>query len=230
MKKLFLILATIAYIAISCEKDKLINKTKLTLTTGDTFLLTYDGDGIWTSDQPLIASVDSTGIVTAERVGITRIRINQSTCNITVKPRYNTFTEPYLNLYAKPDDVKNVMKSLGFVLNHDFDDNDMLWSRSFSFKKDGFMGTWLFSYYDENYDFETNPSHGISAQEQNTSRHDEVINFLKERYIPIDYTIMPSNAKFFNIDSTMKIQCILRQYATSLYYFPIDQQGWMQND
>lgn len=88
----------IAVCAISCSMDGSVSKlseTDISLTAGDSKQLQYKGKCRWSSDEPLIASVED-GLITANRVGITYINANSSACRVEVCPKYTTYIEPFL--------------------------------------------------------------------------------------------------------------------------------------
>jgi len=77
-------------------------------------------DGVWTSDNQLIASV-SNGIVKAERVGQTTIRNGSKSFKVTVNGKYNTFKEPCLQWGASKSTVKSFMS--GYTLQSEDDES-----------------------------------------------------------------------------------------------------------
>ncbi len=120
MKKHFFTLVPIAVMLlfiISCSKDddggaaSGLNRTDITLYASEEFKLTYSGGScVWSSDNDLIAKVEN-GVVTAKHVGTTLIHANNSTCQVTVIPRYMTYTEPCLLWGASKSKVINFMAS-----------------------------------------------------------------------------------------------------------------------
>lgn len=121
-----IVLAFIASV-LSCSKDEekepSLNKTKITLYVDETEKLTYIGNDecTWSSDNSRVANVNN-GLVTAMHVGVTIIHANDLTCEVTVKPRYTSFTEPSLEFSSSKSEVKRQMS--GYTLKSE--DNTML--------------------------------------------------------------------------------------------------------
>ena len=91
-----------------------LNKSSITLYVDETSTLTYSGgDCTWKSENALVASV-ANGVVTGKHVGETTIYANSLACKVTVKPRYTSFTEPYMGWGASQATVKSYMS--GYTL------------------------------------------------------------------------------------------------------------------
>lgn len=113
----------------SCSKDDdeeaplpTLDKTNITLYVDETSQITYSGSDkcIWSSENSLIAEVEN-GVVTAQHVGTTIIHANGLSCNVTVKPKYTSFTEPYLEWGSNMATVKKHMS--GYTLKTEDSDN-----------------------------------------------------------------------------------------------------------
>lgn len=120
MKKLFLLWAIIMpFIFCSCgdEKDE-PSYPNITLVAGEKYKIDAATSITITSDEPLIASVEN-GVVTAKRVGETRINVGSRHFEVKVTPRYNTFTEPYMKWGASKSDVKAAMAKYKLYLDQD---------------------------------------------------------------------------------------------------------------
>ena len=88
-----------------------LDKTSLTLYVGESSILKYSGGNCsWASDNSLIASVVD-GVVTANHIGTTTIHANNSTCSVTVKPKYTSYTEPYMGWGSTKSVVKSQMSN-----------------------------------------------------------------------------------------------------------------------
>ena len=123
MKKLLIILsfvfATLTFVSCGSDKEDEPNYPNKTMMAGETYTIPGK-NGVWTSDNQLIASV-SNGIVTAERVGETTIRNGLKSFKVTVTGKYNTFKEPCLKWGASKSTVKSFMS--GYTLQSEDDEN-----------------------------------------------------------------------------------------------------------
>lgn len=169
--KQVLLLAFISLFIVSCSSDeKKLNLNQLSLTAGQSSKLIYDGICTWSSDEPLIAEVDETGNVTANRVGETTIRANDETCLVKVNPQFHTYMEPCMNWGASEYEISNYMKG---YQNLGKDDNTL----SFS----DYNNEFVYMYILEN--------NSLSSSVIGTSfmkNGEEVIDFLMERYVPVE--------------------------------------------
>lgn len=112
-----LLCTAISFCFLSCSKDEecSINTTSISLTSDGTYALIVSpsGDG-WTfeSENDLIASVSSTGLITANYVGTTTIIVKNEAkgfsakCTVTVNPIYLMFREPSTNFGATKSTIK----------------------------------------------------------------------------------------------------------------------------
>ena len=127
---LMLLILASAYVT-SCSKDDdgdkeeiinaTLNKTSVTLYVDETSVLTYSGGKCtWSTDNYLVAEVDN-GVVKAKHVGETTIHANDLTCKVTVKPKYNTYKEPFMGWGSSKSTVKNNMA--GYTLKGEDDTN-----------------------------------------------------------------------------------------------------------
>lgn len=99
MKKSILLLQVIilAVFVLSCKEDnedgvlntppmETLDETSIVITIGEEVKLTYSGDDcIWQSEEPAVAIVRGDGYVTGVEVGKTKIRANNSICEVQVK-------------------------------------------------------------------------------------------------------------------------------------------------
>ncbi len=127
MKKvmLFFIAAICLTTFIGCEKDKdvelplTLKSTSTTLTSSQTFNITVTPDTVgctYESENDLIASVSTNGLITAKRVGETNIVVKNNKKNftskfkVTVTPKYSMYKEPYLVFGSTKAAIKNYEK------------------------------------------------------------------------------------------------------------------------
>lgn len=178
MKKLFVLIVVLgvcSYFFSSCSKDEkkeslgLLQK-ELTLTAGQSRQLTYDGECVWSSDEPLIAEVDEYGIVTAKRVGKTLIHAGNDLCDVTVNPKYYTYIEPITEWGITESDIKDLMKGHKVMSSTDG------WVM---FEGSGIITSYL-------YIFENDKLSGSIAVSDILLHGEEITNFLLERYVTID--------------------------------------------
>ena len=168
-----LILATCIGFSSCSEEDEpqiaKLNKSTLTLYAGSSEKLSYTGGSCsWSSDAPLIASVNNNGVVEANRVGTTTIRANNANCRVTVKPQYTMYTEPRMNWNASMATVKSLMS--GYNLSE---------SSSSRLTYDGKGNVFAYTY-----SFENGKLSG-SAMGIYLSNADYIGNFIAERYVPV---------------------------------------------
>ncbi|WP_294177704.1 Ig-like domain-containing protein [Coprobacter sp.] len=197
-----LLLAVTGFAFVSCDKDdddepdsKKLNLNEITLEAGQTTKLIYNGDCSWSSDQPLIASVDEEGNVTAERVGETYIKANNETCKVTVTPKYHTYIEP-LTIWgcnqSLVKDFMSVLTPLGYTLTKETSTTLTYFS---SINK-----VEMYSYIFENGKLETS---GIAAPILTAGS--DITDFLLERYVVL-YVDREENMFYLtSIDKLMAI-------------------------
>lgn len=127
MKKvmLFFIAAICLTTFFGCEKDKdvelplTLKSTSTTLTSSQTFNITVTPDTVgctYESENDLIASVSTNGLITAKRVGETSIVVKNikkgftSKFKVTVTPKYSMYKEPYLVFGSTATAIKSYEK------------------------------------------------------------------------------------------------------------------------
>lgn len=118
MKKtlhLFSIIAISMIALTGCQEEYSVNTKSVSISSDGSYsLVVSPNDNGWTfeSNNDLIASVSSTGLITANYVGNTSIVIKNAannftaTCSVTVTPKYTMYREPYLNFGAAKSNVK----------------------------------------------------------------------------------------------------------------------------
>jgi hypothetical protein len=102
---------------VSCGKDDdgednfTVDKQSITLVHDGTETIIATKTATWTSDNEFVASVDNNGVVTGNHIGeatITAISSGQSkTVKVTVKPKYNTITEPIMDFDLSKSEIKS---------------------------------------------------------------------------------------------------------------------------
>ncbi len=201
-----LLCATCVFAFSSCSKDDgseddiatpTLDQTSLTLYAGETATLTYSGgECTWSSDNPLIANVDS-GVVTANYVGETIIRANDVSCMVTVKPLYTKYREPHLGW---GDDVSTVQSSM----------ND------YTLVSTSPLMMYLINDHSlYGYEFEDNKLTVSLIATVSLSEAAYLTKFVSERYIPIPnddgitayYT--PDEKTFVLIESGSSVTCVI---------------------
>lgn len=125
MKKvmLFIISAICLTTFIGCEKDVelplVLKSTSTTLTSSQTFNITVTPDTVgctYESENVLIATVSTNGLITAKCIGETNIVVKNSKkgftakCKVTVTPKYSMYKEPYLVFGSAATAIKNYEK------------------------------------------------------------------------------------------------------------------------
>ena len=193
------------------EKQKLSQK-ELSLTAGESVKLSYNGENCtWSSEQPLIAEVDNSGNVTANRVGETVIYANDETCNVTVIPKYNTYMEPYMEWGASKSVVRSYMS--GYTLG---------------VEEDNILG-----YIDDEqefvyfYQFENNSLTGSGIVANILSHGTEITNFLLERYVVVSVDEEDNMAILLSIDAQIGIGVLLDASSGLIWvmYMPFDSSS-----
>ena len=116
MKKLhyLFVFAVIALLFSSCKKEDIsltLNETSITLYPDEQKQISPNMNGcLFESEFPAIASVSSSGQITALLVGTTKIKVTNGSqevfCDVTVKPRYQMYKEPYLGFGSSKLTVK----------------------------------------------------------------------------------------------------------------------------
>lgn len=220
MKKLlsisnFLICILLMQIMTSCsndegaEKNKL-NVNKITLTAGQETVLVYDGECTWSSDNSLIAEVNDNGVVTAHRVGETNINANNESCRVTVVPRYNTYEEPTMNWGFQMSEVKKIMKDYTLLS----EDDDILF-----YLGEGAVLLYGFHFTNDKLDWSSISADFLESGE-------EILEFLDERYVPIDFDEENLQMIFISLDEKVLIgyQVDLQNGILNVLYMPISEE------
>lgn len=111
MKKFLFILSlfVLPFTIISCggDDEHEPDYPDQTLVVGSTYTIPGGTTG-WTSENELIASISTTGVV-AERVGETCIRNGNKSFKVTVTGKFNLYREPCMQWHASKATVKNFM-------------------------------------------------------------------------------------------------------------------------
>lgn len=103
MKKSLLICLSIMMIAlVGCKKETntwgMLEQSSITLEVGQQAQLNFTSNGNkfprWVSEDDFIASVDSTGLVTANHIGVVTVMVNNLKCKVTVFDNFDV-VEPY---------------------------------------------------------------------------------------------------------------------------------------
>lgn len=108
---------------VACSSDDNDNPASrhedIVLTTGDTYMIT-DGAN-WQSEEPLIASITG-NVITAERVGVTRVYNENASFDVTVNPRYYLYDDPCMQWGASTAAVNSFMRENGYTTMRQTDD------------------------------------------------------------------------------------------------------------
>lgn len=178
-----------------------LNKTNLSLYVGDTFQLIYKSNNCnWSSDNPLIATVED-GLVTAEHVGTTAIHVNNSTCKVTINPRYTKYYDPYLEFGANKEEVKSYM--LGHKIEQETTDK-ILYSGNNGIR------AYLYSF--------NNGKLSGSAFVADLSESSYLGKYLYERYILMDK--IGQQLVFLNPTQTLGVMLQVVNYGCLVGIFP----------
>ena len=170
---LMLLCAAMSLSFTACSDDENgaqnLSQNELSLITGQSAKLIYNGDCTWKSDEPLIAEVDNNGNVTANRVGETTIWANDESCKVKVSPKYNTYMEPCIDWGASESEVTNFMNGYenlgknGNTLGFGDMDNEIVYM----------------------YMFENNSLTASAIGANFISKGEEITDFLLERYVVV---------------------------------------------
>ncbi|HEY5591822.1 MAG TPA: Ig-like domain-containing protein [Paludibacter sp.] len=112
--QIILFCVTVLLVSVSCKKETpySLNKVVVSLVADATSQLSVDGGSgnfIYASDNPLIAEVNTEGLITAKRVGETKITVSgdfNGVCAVAVLPLFNIFKEPITTWGLSIDDIK----------------------------------------------------------------------------------------------------------------------------
>ena len=203
IKHLSLTLALITIFSfIACNKDEnapkdvrghLTRGTTIRLYVGETATINHDGDCNWSSKEPLIASVDNNGIVTAKLVGATDIYANYDyVWRVVVQPT-STIDEPYMTWGASMTSVRRFMENNGYDYINSASDDDLL-----MFRDNNNDVIYM-------YQFENNKLNSSAIGGSITSKIEEITFFLLERYIPIYVDETQYIVYFTNIEKDLLI-------------------------
>ena len=179
MKKAILLVLIVALVSIlmgSCSNSKDGEPTPqptfkdVTLKAQQTYTINGGAAMTWQSEEPLVASVKD-GVVTAERVGTTRVYSGAKSFQVTVEPNYNTYREPCLQWGASMSKVKDFMS--GYTIKSENDKSIYYEGRN----KEALMG----------YTFENSAlkAAGVFLQPYYA---EELGKYLNERYIFLGYS------------------------------------------
>lgn len=198
MKKelsMMLIIASLLCLS-SCSKDEdemTISTDYVEIYVEDTYSLTCSKkDVTWTTDNKLIASVTD-GLIKGIHVGETMIHVEDLTCRVKVKPKYNMFTEPSKNFGASMTTIKNYMS--GYTLRSEGSDYITYYGKG---------KTLVYSYLFKAGKME------MSAFTVDVTDCVDLVHFLEERYLLMDAKKM-SNSNyqygFLSLDTKYAIIC-----------------------
>ena len=198
----------------SSEPDTLptINKEELMLTVNNKERLIYSGSECkWRSVEPLIASVDDIGLVTANRVGSTTIYANTLKCKVTVKPKYTMYDEPLVKWGITKSELQK-------EVNYKLDSSD---NTTLTYEGKGRVFAYI-------YDFDNGKLSG-SSMGILTTYTDYLIDFLKERYVFIGYDIDEYTIYFRSIDNKTVGGIVVNTSYWIVVYVPSSQTKGSRN-
>ena len=123
MKKVIFRLLSLAMIVslfmTSCKKDDetkelTLSQLSVTMVHDDTLTITANQKVEWASKDEFVAKISSDGKITARHIGETSVTATidgqQKECKVTVKPVYNTYSEPVLNFDLAKSEIKTKEK------------------------------------------------------------------------------------------------------------------------
>lgn len=199
-----------ALLLSSCSKDDntstpSLDKTEVTLYVEETISLTYSGDNcIWTSKNPLIASVEN-GIITANHIGETLIYANDAICKVTVKPRYTKYYEPYTEWGEDKSKIKQYMSD--YEIKEEDAENI-----SYTGKNDILFYLYTFE----------NAGLNASGFTTKLSESNYLLDFLLERYISVSNE--GTTFIFSSIDKKTAIALRITLNGIMVGYIPLNTQ------
>lgn len=214
-KNLFIALTLVLSMFVySCSDDKnepqspspsTLNKNNLSLLTGETERLIYSGDNAtWASSEPLIASVNSSGVVTANRIGTAIIRANITGCTVNVRPRYTMYKEPVRSWGCSQSEVANKMS--GYELYQSsatqltYKSTDKVFAYIYTFTNDKLTGS----------------SMGIYLRNATN-----LVDFINERYV---FTEEDTDALYLlSIDKKTSGAIFLSSNMATVVYLPVSE-------
>ena len=186
-----------------------LNKSSITLYVDETSTLTYSGgDCTWKSENALVASV-ANGVVTGKHVGETTIYANSLACKVIVKPRYTSFTEPYLGWGASQATVKNNMS--GYTLKSSS-------TTSLQYNGKGSINSYIYNFTDGSLSscaFYSYPTYMYSLSD-----------YLNERYVVYKVDEDKKNIYFLSVDGKNMIAFALRSTSDLIVvYVPVSSSS-----
>lgn len=121
------VIALVSPVFTSCSDDdnnnngdeEKIQFSDITITAGCSQALSIGKELSWKSQNDNIASIID-GEVVGKRIGKTKMICSKGAFLVTVKPKYNYFTEPYIKFGSSKDAVKyEVNKNERILINND---------------------------------------------------------------------------------------------------------------
>lgn len=186
MKRTLYFLIAVLLLA-SCEKEQKrssFNTPTLEMYADGEYSLTVINDVSGTkfaSSNEYVAQVSQTGVISSNYIGKVTITKGDARCELTVKPRYSTYTEPVIEWgLSKSSIISKVGSSYSFS-------NGVLTYQTGNKKAPQCM-----------YSFDSNSKLTASAVSVYTTYTSELTEFLLERYKP--YTYSPEDYMFVFID------------------------------
>lgn len=219
MKK-FLVLLMVIPLVFACSSDDKeglsLSEDSVELYSGDTYQIdAMSGGNIsYVSEDEFVGSVSATGLITANKVGETRIGVSDASSNaifnLTTIPKYSTYPEPILDFGMSRSDL---IKKLG---QPDVSTDTGIAYTSTSNKYSAVM-----------YGFENGKLSMVSVM-VNISYHSELSSFLLERYTVVDVDGGSYIAAFINSNKINNYSMLiaLNMYNTkllSVLYMPSKQ-------
>lgn len=156
----------------SCGDDD--SKVKLkdqTMYSEDTYVIQNGENAVWTSSNPMVASVEN-NVVTANCAGKATISSSLGSFDVTVKTKLNTFMEPCVDWGASQSHVKSYMKGYSEILSS---------SESISYYGKDVVSMYLYSFQNSAL---TTSSCIIPVSDLDV---DTLVDFISERYFPYYY-------------------------------------------
>lgn len=167
-----MVVAVMGVMLASCGDDD--SKVKLkdqTMYSEDTYVIQNGESAVWTSSNPMVASVED-NVVTAHCAGKATISSSLGSFDVTVKTKLNTFMEPCADWGASQSQVKSYMRGYTEISSS----SDMI-----SYYGKDVVEMYLYSF--QNSALTTSsciiPVSDIDA--------DTLVDFISERYYPYYY-------------------------------------------
>ena len=201
--------ASIIFTACSkeeAEPNPALDKYQVTLKTGQSTTVTYTGQGScqWSSDEPLIATVED-GVIKGVRVGKTKIHANDLVCNVTVTPSYTRYYEPCTEWNCSKNKVMSYMSE--YSLYGDSSENPLM-----------YYGTGSVIAY--MYDFNDSNKLESSFMAIELSDADYIADFLVERYVFAHYD--DEYFYFISVDDKSFITLAVTYQYLAVLYMPYE--------